>query len=104
MTFFSLGCCNEFIFHHPSRCDEKNPPFFATEAVFQRRKNDAQRPFASNYKEHKLLAFESFLTHARQALLTFGMDSYQAMAPIQRLLMFLSFLREDGRQHRNHRL
>ena len=33
MTFFSLCCCNESIFHRPSRCDGENPSFFAAEAM-----------------------------------------------------------------------
>ena len=112
-----LRCCNESIFHYPSRCDEENPSFFTAEAVVYRRKNDAQRPLASNHKEPKFLVFESFPTHTfawkwlggyllmlKQALLAFGTDAYLAMPPIQRLRRFLAFLHADGRQHRSHRL
>ena len=116
MTFFYLGCCYKSIFHHPARCDEENPSFFAAEAVDHRRKNDAQLPLASNHKEPKFLVFESFPTHAiawkwlggsllmlKQALLAFGTDPHREMPPTQRLRMFLDFFHADGRQHRNHR-
>ena len=63
MASFSLGCCNESLFYHTSRCDEVNPSFFAVEEVVHWQKNDAQRPVASNHKEPKFLRFESFPTH-----------------------------------------
>ena len=34
MNLFSLGCCNEFILHHPSRCDEENPSFLPLKQLF----------------------------------------------------------------------
>lgn len=58
-----VAAMNSFLIKHQDAM-KKTIFFFATGAVIHRRKNDAQRPFASNPKEPKFLAFESFPTQA----------------------------------------